>query len=197
MLRSLLKCQPCINTRVVIYSTDQGYHLGSYRQGGGKSTPYLRDSNIPLVVRGPGIQAGVSSRTPSTVTDFAPTFLEIAGLSKEYWPSFLDGESLLASWESPNNTAIHKKKEAINVEFWGYAFNEIPSYVMGDEGKAGYFLKNDYKTMRIVGDDSAWLYSRWCTNDTELYDTKVSIADRGPVLSPGRPLLTMRPERPI
>ncbi|KAJ0107029.1 Arylsulfatase [Diaporthe amygdali] len=148
------------------------YHLGSYRQGGGKSTPYLRDSNIPLVVRGPGIQAGVTSRTPSTVTDFAPTFLQIAGLSKEDWPSFLDGESLLASWESPNNTAIHKKKEAINVEFWGYAYNEIPSFVTGDGGKVGYFLENDYKTMRIVGDESAWLYSRWCTNDTELYDTK-------------------------
>ncbi|KAL1871636.1 hypothetical protein Daus18300_004636 [Diaporthe australafricana] len=161
-----------LDNTYIIYSTDQGYHLGSYRQGGGKSTPYLRDSNIPLVVRGPGIQAGVTSRTPSTVTDFAPTFLEITGLSEEDWPSFLDGDSLLSSWKSPNDTAIHKKKEAINVEFWGYAYNEIPSFVMGDEGKVGYFLENDYKTMRIVGDDSAWLYSRWCTNDTELYDTK-------------------------
>ncbi|KAH9228660.1 hypothetical protein K456DRAFT_803141 [Colletotrichum gloeosporioides 23] len=44
----------------------------------------------------------------------------------------------------------------------------------GDYGISfpGLYSKNDYKTMRVVGDSSSWMYSRWCSNDTELYDTK-------------------------
>ncbi|EKG13603.1 Sulfatase, partial [Macrophomina phaseolina MS6] len=156
----------------VIYSTDQGYHLGTHRHAAGKSTPYLEDSNIPLVVHGPGVRAGAVSSTPSTVTDFAPTFLKIAGLDAEAQPPFLDGESLLEAWRTPNSSALARRKEAVNVEFWGYGFTEIPLASGGDPGGLpGYFLANDYKTMRVVGERSAWLYSRWCTNDTELYNT--------------------------
>lgn len=62
---------------------------------------------------------------------------------------------------------------------------------MGVDGKVGYFLENDYKTMRIVGDSSAWLCSRWYTNDTELYNTKASNVDTGLVLSSGKHFLTV------
>ncbi|KAL1623953.1 hypothetical protein SLS56_008078 [Neofusicoccum ribis] len=167
-----LEEEGALENTYIIYSTDQGYHLGTHRHAAGKSTPYLEDTNIPLVVRGPGVQSGAISTTPSTVTDFAPTFLEIAGLAEGTQPQFLDGASLLEAWKTPNSSAIALKKEAINVEFWGYGFTEIPLASGGVPGYLpGYFLDNDYKTMRIVGEKSAWLYSRWCTNDTELYNT--------------------------
>ncbi|KAF2144358.1 uncharacterized protein K452DRAFT_344391 [Aplosporella prunicola CBS 121167] len=159
----MLKDKGVIEETYVIYSTDQGYHLGTHRQAAGKSTPYLEDTNIPLVVRGPGIQLGATSNLPGTITDFAPTFLDIAGLADEDYPPFLDGSSLLDAWKDATSPALSQRQEAINIEFWGYAFNEIPA---GEE----LHLDNDYKTMRVVGEKSSWMYSRWCNDDTELYN---------------------------
>lgn len=158
-----------LDNTYIIYSTDQGYHLGTHRDVG-KCSPYIEDANIPLVVRGPGVPAGVRSRLPSTVTDFAPTFLDIAGLADADRPSFLDGTSMLPGWMSPLDSTIGRSKEAINVEFWGRAYSEIPTWTGGD-GTAGLYRNNTYKTMRIVADEYAWVYSRWCTGDTELYDS--------------------------
>ncbi|PKX95160.1 sulfatase family protein [Aspergillus novofumigatus IBT 16806] len=169
----MLKDRGVIDNTYIIYSTDQGYHLGTHRHGAGKCLPYLEDMNIPLVVRGPGVPEGVISHTPSTVTDFAPTFLEIAGLRSEKIPPFLDGLSLLPAWKHPNTPKLAKKKEAINVEFWGSSYTEIPTWAGGDYAPyfRGLYLQNDYKTIRVVGEKSSWMYSRWCNNDTELYNT--------------------------
>ncbi|KAF5676726.1 arylsulfatase precursor [Fusarium denticulatum] len=89
---TVLKDKDAIDNTYIIYSTDQGYHLGTHRHAG-KLTPYREDTNIPLIVRGPGVHRGAVSNIPSTVTDFAPTFLDIAGLAKRDQPSFLDGAS--------------------------------------------------------------------------------------------------------
>ncbi|KAF5008055.1 hypothetical protein FDECE_5637 [Fusarium decemcellulare] len=168
----MLEDTGAIDNTYIIYSTDQGYHLGTHRQCG-KLTPYREDTNIPLVVRGPGIRSGAVSHIPSTVTDFAPTFLEISGLAKAHQPPFLDGDSLLEAWKNPNSRGLAKKKEAINVEYWGTAFTELQSWSGGDYGSyfPGLYLENDYKTMRYVSEKGSWMYSRWCNNDTELYNT--------------------------
>ncbi|KAH7141773.1 arylsulfatase [Dactylonectria macrodidyma] len=168
----MLEDKGVIDNTYIIYSTDQGYHLGTHRHVG-KLLSYVEDTNIPLIVRGPGVKKGIVSHTPSTVTDFAPTFLEIAGLPKKHQPSFLDGASLLKAWMSPSNPKLAEKKEAINVEFWGTAFTELKLWADGDYAPyfPGLYLENDYKTMRYVAEKSSWMYSRWCTNDTELYNT--------------------------
>lgn len=158
-----------LDNTYIIFSTDQGYHLGSHRDVG-KCSPYIEDANIPLVVRGPGIGEGLVSHLPSTVTDFAPTFLDIAKLAMADRPPFLDGTSMLEAWENPRNLSIGRQKEAINVEFWGRAFTEIPTWTGGD-GRTGMYKNNTYKTMRIVSDTYAYVYSSWCTGDTELYDS--------------------------
>lgn len=45
----------------------------------------------------------------------------------------------------------------------------------GDYGEyfPGVYLNNTYKTIHIVGDGYGYLFSRWCTDDVELYDTVV------------------------
>ncbi|KAI1846284.1 hypothetical protein JX265_010871 [Neoarthrinium moseri] len=160
-----------LDNTYIIFSTDQGYHLGTHRDVG-KCSPYIEDANIPLVVRGPGVKQGAVSHLPSTVTDFAPTFLDIAGLANEKRPVFLDGTSMLQAWQNPHDSAIGKSKEAINVEFWGRAFSELPTWTGGGDGAPGLYRNNTYKTMRIVSEHYGWVYSRWCTGDTELYDSK-------------------------
>ncbi|GME22789.1 uncharacterized protein E0L32_010836 [Neofusicoccum parvum] len=161
-----------LDNTYVIYTTDNGYHLGNHRVPAGKSLPYIEDTNIPMAIRGPGIPPGKVSKTPSTHVDMVPTFLDIAGLAAQDRPSFLDGRSLLDEWQNPTDAntttaATGTPKEIINIEFWGGAGIEGPVNGRKELGNQ----HNSYKTLRIVGEKSAWLFSRWCTHETELYDT--------------------------
>lgn len=155
----------------VIFTTDNGYHIGAHRLPGGKALPYIQDTNLPLVVRGPGIPKGVKSKIASAHLDFAPTFLDIMGLPRKEWPEFLDGRSLLQEWRHPvpeETPEIGSAREIINIEFWGDKIVEIPEY-------AGIkFANNSYKTLRIVSEESSWMFLNWCTNEMELYNITVS-----------------------
>lgn len=159
-----------LDNTYIIFSSDQGYHLGTHRDVG-KCSPYIEDSNTPLVIRGPDIPEGVTSPVRSTVVDFAPTFLEMTGLAEEHWPALFDGSSMLPAWKDPHEPKFARGNEAINVEFWGRAYTELPTWTGGD-GAPRVYKNNTYKTMRIIGEDYAWMYSRWCTGDIELYDSK-------------------------
>ncbi|KAI8631874.1 arylsulfatase [Xylariaceae sp. FL1651] len=165
-----------LDNTFIVYSSDNGYHLGNHRLPHGKTLPFVEDTNLPFIVRGPGVPANKTSELPSAHLDLAPTFLEIAGVAKKNWPTFFDGRSLLTNWKNPNAaqpaqcgaTANVDTPEILNVEFWGDSGSEAP---VQDP-------RNTYKSLRIVsaiGSDgatvSSYLYSRWCTNETELYDT--------------------------
>ncbi|KAF2180159.1 alkaline phosphatase-like protein [Zopfia rhizophila CBS 207.26] len=153
----------------VIYTADNGYHVGNHRALAGKGLPYIEDTNVPFIVRGPGVPANRISKTATTHIDLAPTFLDIAGVLLSSRPELFDGRSLLPDWTSSSNTTsegnVKVDKEILNVEFWGPTGIEVlpdPSLI----------FNNTYKTMRIVGEEYAYLYSRWCTGETEFYDTK-------------------------
>ncbi|UPL03167.1 hypothetical protein LCI18_014101 [Fusarium solani-melongenae] len=150
-----------------IYTSDNGYHVGQFRSGAGKSTPYADDSNVPLVVRGPGIPKGLKSTLPGTHADLLPTMLDIAKLNHKHWPAFLDGQSLLQQWKKPHkrdpDAGYGGAKEVINIEHWGFGTIEAPAPV-------GVFPTSTYKTIRLAGDHVGWLYVMWCTGEAELYD---------------------------
>lgn len=159
------------NCIAVIYTSDNGYHLGQHRVPGGKSLFYNEDVNIPFVVRGPGVPEGVTSTIPGLHLDLAPTFLEIAGLDESKWPEFFDGRSLLEQWHEPtsyNATGVGQGngKESINVEYWGLVGIEAPSAA----SLGAPFYNNTYKTIRTIGDEQNWAYAVWCNGQTELYN---------------------------
>ncbi|KAJ3542734.1 hypothetical protein NM208_g3937 [Fusarium decemcellulare] len=151
-----------------IYTSDNGYHTGQFRQASGKSTPYGEDSNVPLVVRGPGIPEGATSTLPSTHTDFIPTLLDIAGIGPADWPALLDGRSLLNQWKHPSkkdsDSSLGNAKETINIEHWGFGTIEAPA-------PKRFFPTSTYKAIRLAGEANGWLYVVWCTGEVELYDT--------------------------
>lgn len=149
-----------------MFSSDNGYHLGQHRVGAGKTLPYLADTNVPFIVRGPNVPHGETSRLPGTHLDLAPTFLDIACVDQTDLPVFLDGRSLLDDWQSPQNSTGSGHQDLINIEFWGYSVVELPT----QKGS----MNNSYKALRVVGEDSAYLFTRWCTGETELYNTLVS-----------------------
>jgi arylsulfatase A-like enzyme len=82
--------EPMINNTYIVFTSDNGYHLGEHRLEAGKLTGFDTDIHVPLIIRGPGIAAGVTQNALTANVDFAPTFADIAGISI---PTSVDGRS--------------------------------------------------------------------------------------------------------
>jgi N-acetylglucosamine-6-sulfatase len=76
----------------VIYTSDNGFHMGEHRLIAGKDAPYEEDIRVPMVMRGPGVPVGERLDAMVVNIDLAPTFAEIAGIEA---PEFVDGCSFL------------------------------------------------------------------------------------------------------
>jgi N-acetylglucosamine-6-sulfatase len=86
----LLENRGELDNTYVVFTTDNGLQTGQHRLTK-KSTPYEEAAGVPLVVRGPGVPAGVVRDQLVINNDFAPTFADWAGTSV---PGFVDGRSL-------------------------------------------------------------------------------------------------------
>jgi N-acetylglucosamine-6-sulfatase len=75
----------------VIFSSDNGYHMGEYRLRPGKMTAYDTDIHVPLVVIGPNVPAGRTVDAIAENIDLCPTFIQLSGADP--LPS-MDGSSL-------------------------------------------------------------------------------------------------------
>lgn len=76
---------------IVIYSSDNGWYLGDLGLYD-KRFMYEPGLHIPLLVRGPGIKPGSVTDLFALNADFAPTFLDLAGLPV---PADMHGTSLV------------------------------------------------------------------------------------------------------
>ena len=47
-----------LDNTYVVYTSDNGFHMGQHRLFVGKTTAYEEDIRVPLVMRGPGVPAG-------------------------------------------------------------------------------------------------------------------------------------------
>ncbi len=76
----------------IVFSSDNGYHMGQHRLAPGKMTAFDTDIRVPLIVAGPGVPRGRIVRQVAQNTDLAPTFVELAGGTPD--PA-IDGHSLV------------------------------------------------------------------------------------------------------
>jgi N-acetylglucosamine-6-sulfatase len=76
----------------IVFSSDNGYHMGQHRLAPGKMTAFDTDIRVPLIVAGPGVPRGRIVRQVAQNTDLAPTFVELAGGTPD--PA-IDGRSLV------------------------------------------------------------------------------------------------------
>jgi N-acetylglucosamine-6-sulfatase len=76
----------------IVFTSDNGFHMGQHRLEPGKYTPYETDVHVPLLVRGPGVPRGLMVEALTLSVDFAPTFAELAGATL---PAEPDGRSLV------------------------------------------------------------------------------------------------------
>src|SRR5919107_1792606 len=63
-----------LDNTYVVFTSDNGYHHGEHRIILSKGKPYEESIRMPLIVRGPGVQAGSSTDKLTLNTDFFPTF---------------------------------------------------------------------------------------------------------------------------
>jgi arylsulfatase A-like enzyme len=85
-----------LDNTYVVFASDNGFHLGDHRLPGGKGTAYDTDIRVPLIVRGPGIEAGSHVSRLAGNVDLAPTIAELAGVRAA---PFTDGRSLVSLLE--------------------------------------------------------------------------------------------------
>lgn len=76
----------------IIYTSDNGFHLGEHRLYSGKRELIEEDVRVPLMVRGPGVARGGTSGALVGNIDLAPTIAALAGVTP---PAFVDGISLV------------------------------------------------------------------------------------------------------
>ena len=93
-----LKAQGEWEDTYLVFTSDHGYHLGQFGMPYDMRSPYEFDIRIPLLVKGPGISKNKTVTAPENVltVDFAPTFLNMAGVEKRKFQESFDGESFLA-----------------------------------------------------------------------------------------------------
>ena len=148
----------------IIYTTDNGYHIGQHRIPPGKGCPYETDVHIPFMVRGPGVAKGVNRTDVVTNhVDVAPTLLTLAGIPLR---DDFDGTPM------PIGTAgeaAHVAHEHVGIEFWGE-----PHFEGAAKSDRNLTLgKNTYKALRVMGTSATAFnlaYIVWCNGDHELYD---------------------------
>jgi hypothetical protein len=82
-----------LDNTYIFFTSDNGFHQGQHRLvGGDKKTPYEEDIGVPLMVRGPGVPAGVVRDQLVINNDLAPTIANLAGATIPD-PKEVDGSS--------------------------------------------------------------------------------------------------------
>ena len=116
-LVDVLKSTGQLDNTYIIFTSDNGYHLGQHRLSDGKGSPYEEDIHVPFIIRGPGIAAGSTLDGYLTGNvDFAPTVAELAGVTP---PDYVDGRSLVPLFGT-NKPASGDWRSAYLLEFYGY-----------------------------------------------------------------------------
>ena len=86
-----LEASGALSNTYIFFLSDNGFHQGEHRLPAGKQSPYEESIRVPLIVRGPGVPAGVTVDQIALNIDLAPTLADFAGIAA---PEFVDGRSL-------------------------------------------------------------------------------------------------------
>jgi N-acetylglucosamine-6-sulfatase len=159
----------------VMFTSDNGYHLGQHRLGRGKGTPFTSDARVPLLVVGPGVKPGARGEVVSTL-DLAPTFEDLAGLARAPYRS---GRSLVPTFGRPGLS----RRTTTFIEYMSVpednaedpdapfdsAIDRIPSYT-AVRTRSALLVRFDLDPTS-VGVDQAWEFYDYSRVDWERTNT--------------------------
>ncbi|HEY2772111.1 MAG TPA: sulfatase [Solirubrobacteraceae bacterium] len=171
-IEGTLQADGIADNTYVVFSSDNGLHMGEYRLMPGKETAFDTDVHVPLIVTGPGVPAGVSTDSMAENIDLAKTFAQLGGTDLAS-----DGHSLLPLL---NGNAPIGWRNAILIE------HHHPPSSSGDPDFQGPGSGNppSYEAMRTPD----FLYVEYATGARELYDLRIDpseLDNLAPYLSSG------------
>jgi N-acetylglucosamine-6-sulfatase len=142
----------------LLFTSDNGYHLGEHRLPAGKQTGYTTDIVVPLVVIGPTVEHRSIGQLAQNV-DLAPTFVDLAGAPPL---TTADGRSLAplltghdpADWRTaalvehagsnPGRQDPKRQPLSTNPPTFGALYTGLTSYVeYADGSREFYDLRRD------------------------------------------------------
>ena len=97
-----LKRNRQLDNTLIIYTSDNGFFHGEHRIRFGKRNIYEESIRVPLLMRGPGIPAGVTIPDLSINADLAPTIVDVADATPGL---VMDGRSLIPVAQQPGTRA--------------------------------------------------------------------------------------------
>lgn len=144
-----------LDNTYIIFTSDNGYHMGQHRLRAGKDVPYEEDIHVPFIIRGPGILPDMTLQGYITGNvDFAPTIAELAGVLP---PEYVDGRSMVGLFHG-ERPLPREWRSAYLLEFYGYnQANEDPN---------ASAPKPNYLGLRTL----EYLYVEYQDGFIELYD---------------------------
>lgn len=89
-----------LDNTYVLFTSDNGFFFGQHRVPTGKFLPHGASGQVPMLMRGPGLKAGVHSGELTSNADLAATIADIGGADPDL-P--LDGRSMLPYGRDPNS----------------------------------------------------------------------------------------------
>ncbi|MCP4478198.1 MAG: DUF4976 domain-containing protein [Planctomycetaceae bacterium] len=132
---------------VVIYSSDQGFYLGEHGWYD-KRWMFEESFRMPFVVRWPGhVQPGTRPAQLIQNIDYAPTFLEIAGLSP---PNSVHGKSLVSLFQGGRQW-----RKSLYYAYYGIGAHGVPQHfgVRTERHKLIYFpMSNEWNLFDLKVD---------------------------------------------
>ncbi|KAI9733267.1 MAG: hypothetical protein M1834_003351 [Cirrosporium novae-zelandiae] len=181
-----------LESTYIIYTSDNGYHIGQHRLQPGKECGFEEDIRVPLFIRGPGIAENQVVDEVTTHIDLAPTIFEIVGLPlREDFdgvpiplipssPPPNPNQPKLDLRSDPNSNPPshplplppphHPRHEHVTVEYWGLAAWEGVMGFRPGTTLPTITLNNTYKALRLLSPTYNLYYSVWCNNAHQLYD---------------------------
>ncbi|RDW68702.1 sulfatase family protein [Aspergillus mulundensis] len=155
-----------LDNTYIIYTSDNGYHIGQHRLPPGKACGFEEDIRVPLFIRGPGVPEDEVETAVTTHIDLAPT---IFGLAEIPLREDFDGTPIPLP-SSVGSNAVSIRHEHVTVEYWGNSYLEGERGALSNPANLPFFNNNTYKSVRIIGEGYNLYYSVWCSNEHELYD---------------------------
>lgn len=140
---------------VVVYTSDQGFYMGEHGWFD-KRFMYEESFRTPLIISYPGKPYGVENRDLVQNIDYAPTYLDIAGIEK---PEQMVGTSLLP--------LLDGKTPADWREYLYYHYYDFPAIHMVRRHDG--VRDKQYKLIHFYGDKTK---NREAINCNEMYDLK-------------------------
>jgi len=100
---SALDKRKVLDNTYIIFTSDNGYHLGQFSLPIDKRQLYEFDIRVPFFIRGPGLKPNVVITSPILSIDIAPTIIELAGGKPD---KNMDGRSIVPLLIKTNTSSV-------------------------------------------------------------------------------------------